>query len=183
MLYSNLYTVHIEKTILFSLSEPENVEYNIMDNINIAHIRLELKDNGNNRECIVVCQLNNLGMNYIKKWKSFALGHFLPKDFRKNTRDKKNKTPYYVIRYRMNNVNMKALIRKLIEIEDSSVEETKKTELIEKYGDINNNGVYYSIIKICPETIDRWNTDEGKRIADIMKDVTPGDFYLKHDIR
>lgn len=182
MLYSTIYTIHIEKTMYFSLSEPENVEYNMMDKINVAHVRLELMQMNDKRDCIVVCNLNNLGQNYIKKWKSFAMGYFLPKDFKKNLRDSRNKTPYYVIHYMMNNCSMKALLRRLIEVEDSTVDDERKNELICKYGDINKNGTYYSVIKICPASIDKWRTDDGYGIADIMHDTSPGDFYLKQTL-
>lgn len=172
-------TIYIENALKFSLFEPDNVEYNVLRHMNIAYISFDFISNGNDRECMIICHKENLGKNYIKTWKSFAPGYFIPRDYRKNKRDSRNKTPYYVIKYIMNNIKMKALVRKMIELEDNTLDEIKKEELIKKYGDVQKDNTYYSVIKICPDIDTSWVTNPQNKITDIIYNPAPGDFYVR----
>ena len=152
------------------------------NNINIAHIRIDLYESSGMRQSGIICLKDKLDKNYIKTWKTFAPGKFVAVDYRKDIRDSNGKTPYYVVHYELNGLKLKALIRKLIELQDNNAPEDTKRLLKSRYTDIKSSKGDYAVIKItCDDGYTGWASDDGTSIIDLSHELTPGDFFIEKE--
>lgn len=98
--------------------------------------------------------------NYMIKWKSYAPGKFLAKDWKKDKRDFIGYTYYYIFDYVVTDSlgedhSMKALVRSLYEMNTNELKDVELNDLVAEYGDIKvtdaEGSSFFAIIKIWNE--------------------------------
>lgn len=179
-----LHTALVTKmSTLVNMNYPENFK------LNIANIKIVLLIDKNRRIGALVTTSKSIDHEYISVWKTYAPGHFLIRDWKKEIRDKNGNSPYYVVHYSHGGNKMKALLRRLIEVEENTISETEKKRMMNDYADLSIDGFHYAIIKICNEESSYgWITPESGKldiihatsidfIEGVYQDVYPEDSY------
>lgn len=190
MVYEEKIVDVLHTALVTKMSEPENMDYPEHFKLNIANVKIELLiENNGRREGMLITTATNIGHEYISVWKSYAPGHFLIRDWKKEIRDKNGNSPYYVVHYLHGGKKMKALLRRLIEVEEKTIPETDRKRMLNDYADLTVDGIQYAIIKICnEETAYGWMTPESGRfdiihatsidfIEGVYQDIYPDDSY------
>ena len=179
-----LYTALVTK-----MSELVNVNYPEDFKLNIANIKIVLLIDKGRRDGALVTTSTSIDHEYISVWKTYAPGHFLIRDWKKEIRDKNGNSPYYVVHYSHGSNKMKALLRRLIEVEENTISETGKRRMMNDYADLTIDGIHYAIIKICNEESSYgWITQESGKldithatsidfVECVYQDVYQEDFY------
>ena len=179
-----LYTALVTK-----MSELVNVNYPEDFKLNIANIKIVLLIDKGRRDGALVTTSTSIDHEYISVWKTYAPGHFLIRDWKKEIRDKNGNSPYYVVHYSHGSNKMKALLRRLIEVEENTISETGKRRMMNDYADLIIDGIHYAIIKICNEESSYgWITQESGKldithatsidfVECVYQDVYQEDFY------
>ena len=98
---------------------------------------------------------------FLGKWKSqTAAGYFLPTDFKKDNRDFIGNTLYHKVQFTSNKRKYKVLVRLLNELTEDMSEE-KRAELITKFGDVQIDNHFFSIIKFSyDDGTDIWSNPD-----------------------
>lgn len=190
MVYDDKIVDVLHTALVTKMSELVNVNYPEDFNLNIANIKIVLFiDKSGRRDGMLVTNSTNINHEYISVWKTYAPGHFLIRDWKKEIRDKNGNSPYYVVHYSHGGNKMKALLRRLIEVEENTISETDKKRMMNDYADLTIDGIHYAIIKICnEETAYGWITPESSKldiihatsidfIEGVYQDVYPEDSY------
>ena len=141
------------------------------------------------RDGALVTTSTSIDHEYISVWKTYAPGHFLIRDWKKEIRDKNGNSPYYVVHYSHGPKQMRAHLRRLIEVEENTISETGKRRMMNDYADLTIDGIHYAIIKICNEESSYgWITQESGKldiihatsidfVEGVYQDVYPKDSY------
>lgn len=159
----------IENSLKTNLSELVNVDsYNEFKNINFAFIKITLSESGCCRDGMINFMSTPSTPDYLKIFKTYSIGKFLIKDYRKDTKDSNGNIPYYIVKFDYKGNPVKALLREIFE-DDS--------DLKSKYSDVIVNDKRYTVIKITKDC-NSWLSDDGYRIVNIAHENTPGDIYL-----
>ena len=191
MVYEDKIVDVLHTALVTKMSELVNVNYPEDFKLNIANIKIVLliDDKSGRRDGMFITTSTNISHEYISVWKTYAPGHFLIQDWKKEIRDKNGNSPYYVVHYSHGPNKMKALLRRLIEVEENTISETRKRRMMNDYADLTIDGIHYAIIKICNEdTAFGWITPESGRldiihatsidfIEGVYQDVYPEDSY------
>lgn len=164
MVYESQIVDVLHTSLVTNQAEAVNVDYPDTCNLNIAKIQIKLTtDKDGKRHGELIINSIDISNEYLSCWRTYAPGKFLIHDYRKDIRDKDGKTPYYVVHY-THGKKLKALLRRLIELDDGTTDEKTCQTLLNEYDDLNINGVHYAIIKICPEDIAYdWLTPENSK--------------------
>ena len=130
-------------------------EYGFVTKIYMAGIRMELLTDSNGRRDSLInvtggCTIDS---TYIKIWRSYALGYFFGKDFKKNTRDSEGNCPYFIVKATLAGIPIRAIVRELFE---------NSQKIKEQYTDLTKDGHSYTIIKICVDEKSTENSDSEK---------------------
>lgn len=169
MLYKKETNELIENSLKTKLSELERLSsYDEMNHINFAHVKIVFAESGGRKDAILHFINTPSNPDYLKIFKTFSIGKFLIKDYRKDVRDSSGNIPYYSVKFDYDGNPVKALLREIIE-DDS--------DLISRYSDVVVNDKHYSVLKITQDN-DVWTSDDGYKIVDISHENTPGDIYL-----
>lgn len=167
MVYDDKIVDVLHTALVTKMSELVNVNYPENFKLNIANIKIVLliDDKSGRRDGMLVTTSTSIDHEYISVWKTYAPGHFLIRDWKKEIRDKNGNSPYYVVHYSHGGNKMKALLRRLIEVEENTISETEKKRMMNDYADLTIDGIHYAIIKICnEETAYGWITPESGRL-------------------
>ena len=189
MVYDDKIVDVLHTALVTKMSTLVNVNYPENFNLNIANIKIVLLIDKDRRIGELVTTSKSIDHEYISVWKTYAPGHFLIRDWKKEIRDKNGNSPYYVVHYSHGGNKMKALLRRLIEVEENTISETGKRRMMNDYADLTIDGIHYAIIKICnEETAYGWITPESSKldiihatsidfIEGVYQDVYPEDSY------
>lgn len=167
MIYDTKIIDVITNSLTMGFSTIDNFDYTSKRFcLNVANIKIELVVENGVRDGIIHLMNPAINMDYIKVWKSYAPGHFMCRDFKKDARDKDGKSPYYIIKYKYGEITMKALVRYLFEVDENIGSDSDIRKMIEDYGDFEFEGRYYAVIKICnmDKWGDGWITPESNKI-------------------
>ncbi len=150
-------------------------EYTFMEPFfNSGELILRCYKNYENDKCVVLTIKEGITTDYVKYWKyETPAGKFLMSDYKHETKDFIGNNVYYEVKYKINNIKIKALVRLLVEITDIELTSSEKEEYIEKYGDLLIDNKYFSLIKLC---LDDENYNWGS--PDIFKS---SDLKIKED--
>ena len=189
MVYDDKIVDVLHTALVTKMSELVNVNYPENFKLNIANIKIVLLIDKGRRDGMLVTTSTNINNEYISVWKTYAPGHFLIRDWKKEIRDKNGNSPYYVVHYSHGPNKMKALLRRLIEVEENTISETDKKRMMNDYADLTIDGIHYAIIKICNEESSYgWITQESGKldithatsidfVEGVYQDVYQEDFY------
>ena len=189
MVYDDKIVDVLHTALVTKMSELINVNYPKDFKLNIANIKIVLLIDKGRRDGALVTTSTSIDHEYISVWKTYAPGHFLIRDWKKEIRDKKGNSPYYVVHYSHGPNKMKALLRRLIEVEENTISETGKRRMMNDYADLSIDGIHYAIIKICNEESSYgWITQESGKldiihatsidfVEGVYQDVYPEDSY------
>ena len=189
MVYDDKIVDVLHTALVTKMSELVNVNYPENFKLNIANIKIVLLIDKGRRDGMLVTTSTNINNEYISVWKTYAPGHFLIRDWKKEIRDKNGNSPYYVVHYSHGANKMKALLRRLIEVEENTISETEKKRMMNDYADLTIDGIHYAIIKICnEESAYGWITPESGKldiihatsmdfVEGVYQDVYPEDSY------
>ena len=189
MVYDDKIVDVLHTALVTKMSELVNVNYPENFKLNIANIKIVLLIDKGRRDGMLVTTSTNINNEYISVWKTYAPGHFLIRDWKKEIRDKNGNSPYYVVHYSHGPNKMKALLRRLIEVEEKTISETGKRRMMNDYADLTIDGIHYAIIKICnEESAYGWITPESGKldiihatsidfVEGVYQDVYPEDSY------
>lgn len=165
MVYDDKIVDVLHTALVTKMSELVNVNYPEDFKLNIANIKIVLLIDKGRRDGALVTTSTSIDHEYISVWKTYAPGHFLIRDWKKEIRDKNGNSPYYVVHYSHGPNKMKALLRRLIEVEENTISETGKRRMMNDYADLTINGIHYAIIKICnEESAYGWITPESGKL-------------------
>ena len=189
MVYDDKIVDVLHTALVTKMSTLVNVNYPENFKLNIANIKIVLLIDKGRRDGMLVTTSTNINNEYISVWKTYAPGHFLIRDWKKEIRDKNGNSPYYVVHYSHGPNKMKALLRRLIEVEENTISETGKRRMMNDYADLTIDGIHYAIIKICnEESAYGWITPESGKldiihatsidfIEGVYQDIYPEDSY------
>ena len=189
MVYEDKIVDVLHTALVTKMSELVNVNYPEDFKLNIANIKIVLLIDKGRRDGALVTTSTSIDHEYISVWKTYAPGHFLIRDWKKEIRDKNGNSPYYVVHYSHGSNKMKALLRRLIEVEENTISETGKRRMMNDYADLTIDGIHYAIIKICNEESSYgWITQESGKldithatsidfVECVYQDVYQEDFY------
>ena len=189
MVYEDKIVDVLHTALVTKMSELVNVNYPEDFKLNIANIKIALLIDKGRRDGSLVTTSTSIDHEYISVWKTYAPGHFLIRDWKKEIRDKNGNSPYYVVHYSHGPNKMKALLRRLIEVEENTISETRKRRMMNDYADLTIDGIHYAIIKICNEESSYgWITQESGKldithatsidfVEGVYQDVYQEDFY------
>ena len=189
MVYEDKIVDVLHTALVTKMSELVNVNYPEDFKLNIANIKIVLLIDKGRRDGALVTTSTSIDHEYISVWKTYAPGHFLIRDWKKEIRDKNGNSPYYVVHYSHGPNKMKALLRRLIEVEENTISETRKRRMMNDYADLTIDGIHYAIIKICNEGSSYgWITQESGKldiihatfidfVEGVYQDVYPEDSY------
>ena len=189
MVYDDKIVDVLHTALVTKMSELVNVNYPEDFKLNIANIKIALLIDKGRRDGSLVTTSTSIDHEYISVWKTYAPGHFLIRDWKKEIRDKNGNSPYYVVHYSHGPNKMKALLRRLIEVEENTISETRKRRMMNDYADLTIDGIHYAIIKICNEESSYgWITQESGKldithatsidfVEGVYQDVYQEDFY------
>lgn len=165
MVYDDKIVDVLHTALVTKMSELVNVNYPEDFKLNIANIKIVLLIDKGRRDGALVTTSTSIDHEYISVWKTYAPGHFLIRDWKKEIRDKNGNSPYYVVHYSHGSNKMKALLRRLIEVEENTISETGKRRMMNDYADLTIDGIHYAIIKICnEESAYGWITPESGKL-------------------
>lgn len=165
MVYEDKIVDVLHTALVTKMSELVNVNYPEDFKLNIANIKIVLLIDKGRRDGALVTTSTSIDHEYISVWKTYAPGHFLIRDWKKEIRDKNGNSPYYVVHYSHGPNKMKALLRRLIEVEENTISETDKKRMMNDYADLTIDGIHYAIIKICnEESAYGWITPESGKL-------------------
>lgn len=165
MVYDDKIVDVLHTALVTKMSELVNVNYPEDFKLNIANIKIVLLIDKGRRDGALVTTSTSVDHEYISVWKTYAPGHFLIRDWKKEIRDKNGNSPYYVVHYSHGPNKMKALLRRLIEVEENTISETDKKRMMNDYADLTIDGIHYAIIKICnEESAYGWITPESGKL-------------------
>lgn len=185
MVYEKKIIDVLTNSIAVGFSELENVDYPSKKFfINIANIKIELDEQNGKRDGIIHLMNQSIDVSYIKAWKSYAPGHFLCMDYKKDVRDKDGKSPYYIVKYKHGNLTMKALVRYLFEVDENIGSAMDIQKMLDDYDDFEVDGRHYAVIKICnmDKWGDGWLTPETNKIDIIHSNaIEYGDYFDEDD--
>ena len=148
----------LQKAIDDNVATFERQEYGFTKKVYIAGVRIELLTDGNGRRDSLFNIVNNtIDNNYMAIWRTFAPGHFLGRDFKKNTLDAEGQCPYFIVKATLNEVPVRAILRELFE-------DDQKQKM--QYTDIKKDDKFYTIIKMCLDTLPEIDEETGEEIHD-----------------
>ena len=148
----------LQKAVDDNVATFERQEYGFTKKVYMAGIRIELNTDGNGRRVSMLNILNNtIDNNYMAIWRTFAPGHFLSRDFKKNTLDADGQCPYFIVKATLNEVPVRAILRELFE-------DDQKQRM--QYTDIKKDDKFYTIIKMCLDTPPEIDKETGEEIYD-----------------
>lgn len=165
MVYDDKIVDVLHTALVTKMSTLVNVNYPKDFKLNIANIKIVLLIDKDRRIGELVTTSKSIDHEYISVWKTYAPGHFLIRDWKKEMRDKNGNSPYYVVHYSHGPNKMKALLRRLIEVEENTISESGKRRMMNDYADLTIDGIHYAIIKICnEESAYGWITPESGKL-------------------
>lgn len=116
--------------------------------INSCEIHIKFtKNSKGERNPLIIINNSDITSQFINNWRTSAPGKFMCKDYRRDKKDFIGNTLYHVIKFTLDGVKIKMLVRLLNEITEDCTDADRK-ELIEEYGDLSISDKIFSIIKI-----------------------------------
>lgn len=153
----------VQQAVDLGKIEMKNLSYDDLKVINLANVYIKLENTQYGRNYILDIKNEEVTKEYLSVWKTYPIGHFLPKDYRKDVKDFLGNNPYYSLYYRTTNKKYIAIVRLLVEMADDDLTVEEKDAIAKDYHELTINGKSFSIIKIVEDTDDRsgWVTHEN----------------------